>query len=129
MPTRKQFHYLLEHYDELVNKYTEELAFRDESIVEKWEFIVKKIVAMAGKPIEQVEEILLGYVAVMETEMLKEYGGVRKNNMRAYTCYVLMDNGEVVFNFLAEFFFIWKNGGEYESDKRELVEFVLKKNS
>ena len=65
----------------------------------------------------------------MEVEMLKEYGGIRENNMQAFTCYILslVDNREIVFNFLVDFFSIWKNSGGHESKKRKLLEFVQKK--
>lgn len=126
IPNRRHFYYLSEHYDELVKKYSEQLAFRDESIIEKWEVIADKIIALSESPVEEVEEQLLGYVAVMETEMIQMYGGRRGIDTEAETCYVLVGKKEKVFNFLTRFFSLWKNRTIYEDKRKEIEEWCKK---
>mgnify|MGYP003228511795 FL=1 len=65
---------MMEHYDELEKKYSEELCPEKCNIVELWEKIAAWVEKARKYPLEEIEERLIGYVTVMETEMIKGCG-------------------------------------------------------
>ena len=78
IPNRKHYLLMMEHYDELEKKYSEELCPEKCNIVELWEKIAAWVEKVRKYPLEEIEERLIGYVTVMETEMIKRYGGEQR---------------------------------------------------
>ena len=54
-------------------------------------------------PLEEIEERLVGYVTVLETEMIKRCGGKRENNPNREACVIYAGKIHQLFNFLSNF--------------------------
>ena len=78
LPNRKHYLLMLEHYDELEQKYRKELCPEECDILELWEKVAAWVENVRKDPLEEIEERLVGYVTVLETEMIK--GMVAKRN-------------------------------------------------
>ena len=121
IPNRKHYLLMMEHYDELEKKYSEELCTEKCNIVELWEKIAAWVEKARKYPLEEIEERLIGYVTVMETEMIKRYGGERENNQDAESCFICnVGNSRDTINFMARFFLLWKNKDAKDWEKREI---------
>lgn len=121
IPNRKHYLLMMEHYDELEQKYSKELHPEKCNIVELWEKIAAGVEEARKHPLEEIEERLVGYVAVMETEIIKRYGGERGNNPDAESCFICnVGKSRDTINFMGRFFLLWKNEDVRDWEKREI---------
>ena len=120
LPNRKHYLLMMEHYDELEQKYRKELCPEECDILELWGKIATWVEKVRMNPLEKIEERLVGYVTVLETEMIKRYGGQRENNPNAESCFICAGKNNRLFNFLADFFWLWKHEDTNSMLKREM---------
>lgn len=78
VPNRKHFERLRDHYEELAPEYHEKLEIEGLNIAEICRVIAEQIKMRQGRPLEQVENDLVGYAALLESEVLRQHGGIRE---------------------------------------------------
>ena len=77
LPNRKHFEKLRDHYDKMAEEYSQKYATQDKDMLEIFEIMMHEISGMSEKRIEEVEDELLGFAALMYSETLKRYGGIK----------------------------------------------------
>ena len=120
LPNRKHYLLMLEHYDELEQKYRKELCPEECDILELWEKVAAWVENVRKDPLEEIEERLVGYVTVLETEMIKRYGGKRENDSDREACVIYAGKNHQLFNFLSNFFWLWQHEDMNNREKREM---------
>ena len=115
--------------EKLVEEYREKLGISGQGILEIYELMVPGLQQMREQPLEAVENELVGYAALLEEEILRQYGGLRKINDERGTIVIENVGGTVfkrTFNILVDVFWAWKKEGNIESLKRQYRSFVEK---
>ena len=120
LPNRKHYLLMLEHYDELEQKYRKELCPEECDILELWEKVAAWVENVRKDPLEEIAERLVGYVTVLETEMIKRYGGKRENDSDREACVIYAGKNHQLFNFLSNFFWLWQHEDMNNREKREM---------
>ncbi|MBQ7954603.1 MAG: hypothetical protein IJ282_02525 [Lachnospiraceae bacterium] len=116
IPNKKHFERYVEHFDELAEEGRNKLEISNQNVLEIWRIIMDNVRLLIGHPVEEVEDLLLGYAAFMEKEMLRQYGGRREINYDKENCR-LCEVGKTrsAFNFLAEMFWAWESEALWET--------------
>lgn len=111
VPTRKHFEYMRENREHLVEEYREKLGINGQGIVEIYELMAGRIRLLCGQPLEEVEKDLMGYSALLEDEILRQYGGIREMHDEFGT-FTITNVGQGVFkrtfNMMVRIFGAWK---------------------
>ncbi len=129
VPKRRHFEYMRDNREKLVEEYREKLGISGQGILEIYELMVPGLQQMREQPLEAVENELVGYAALLEEEILRQYGGLRKINDERGTIVIENVGGTVfkrTFNILVDVFWAWKKEGNIESLKRQYRSFVEK---
>ena len=117
IPNRKHFEKFRDHYDQLVLEYHERLGTRGMDILGVCESIAEQVKMRWGKPLEEVEDDLVGYAALLESELLQQYGGIRKVDEKM-DAIVISEVGfgrsRDSFNVLRDIFWIWEGKEKLE---------------
>lgn len=72
---RRHFEQFREHYEQLVTEYRGKLKTEDKDLSCVCEAIAEQVRVRIGRPIEEVEDDLVGYAALLASEILRQYGG------------------------------------------------------
>lgn len=126
IPNRKHFEKLRDHCGQLAERYREELGTGGKDLAGICEAIGEQVRMRQGKPPEEVEDDLVGYAALLETELLRQYGGIREIHEEldsitiSGTGYKRARNS---FNLLGDIFWAWKTDGAVDSWKEEMRAF------
>ena len=110
VPNQKHFQYMCENCVQLAKEYKEKLGCAGDNVRDIFEIVYERILLLSGKPLEAVENELVAYAALLEEEILKQYGGVRKINYEAQSI-MIRDVGKrrKSHNILLMIFFLWEN--------------------
>lgn len=122
VPNRKHFEYMCSHREELIEEYGRKLGIDgSQNIIESFDMILEKIRERIGKPLEEVERDLIGYAVLLESEILRLYGGVRGVN-EEFGSVVLSEVGKKrdIINILTRIFWVWKDGEVPENERAEI---------
>lgn len=124
VPNQKHFEYMCSHREELIEEYRKKLGIDgSQNIMETFDIILEKVKERIGKPLEEVERDLIGYAVLLESEMLRLYGGVRSVN-EEYGSVMLSGVGKGVsyncFNTLTDVFWVWENEKVMEDRRKEI---------
>ena len=115
----------------LVEEYREKLGINGQDILEIYDRIAGRMKELCGQPLEEVENEIIGYAALLEDEILRQYGGKREISYEMGSV-VISEVGRKVmkssFNTLVDMFWIWKEEqriGFYRKD----LEYFIQRNS
>lgn len=117
IPNRKHFEKLRDHYEQLALEYRGKLGTRGMDILEICEAIAEQVKMRWNKPLEEVEDDLVGYAALLESEILRQYGGIREVNEEMDAIVISkVGFGRFTdsFNVLTEIFWIWEGKDKLE---------------
>ena len=59
-------------------------------------------------------------MTVLETEMIKRYGGKRENDSDREACVIYAGKNHQLCNFLSNFFWLWQHEDMNNREKREM---------
>ncbi len=127
VPKRRHFEYMRDNREKLVEEYREKLGISGQGILEIYELMVPGLQQMREQPLEAVENELVGYAALLEEEILSQYGGLREVH-EDFGTITITNVGHTVskrtFNMLVRIFLAWKKERKIELLGKELREFV-----
>jgi len=110
VPNKKHFMYLYENHIELAKTYRKKCGIVDQDILTVAEILLDNVEKLIGKPLNEVENDLIGMAVVFEEELIKQYGGKRSLNLE-YSTSVINGVGKInrSFGVLVDFFKAWKS--------------------
>lgn len=117
IPNRKHFEKLRDHYEQLALEYRGKLGTRGMDILEICEAIAEQVKTRWNKPLEEVEDDLVGYAALLESEILRQYGGIREVNEETDAIVISkvgFGRSTDSFNVLKRIFWIWEGKDKLE---------------
>lgn len=125
IPGRKHFEYICSNREQLVKEYGQRLGIDGtQSILEVYDKIVEQVRELMGRPLEMVEDDLMGYAVLLEEEILRQYGGERKvnNEMNTVTIHQVGSGvSKKSFNTLTDMFWMWKYDGAGIQSGRDYI--------
>lgn len=132
IPSRKHFEYMCNNREQLVKEYGEKLGIDGhQNILEVYDKIIEQVRKLLGKPLAVVENDLTGYAALLEEEILRQYGGERKVNNEMGTVTIRrvgFNEPKTSFNILVNIFSMWKQDGKGIQGKKKEMEYFYNKN-
>lgn len=129
VPNQKHYKYMYEHWEELTKENYKKLGIDgSQNIMETFDIILEKVRERIGKPVEEVEKDLIGYAVLLESEMLRLYGGVREVSEK-YGTVVISHVGKDsrCFNGLVTIFWVWEDEEAME-DRRWEIRHLYERN-
>lgn len=110
VPNRKHYEYMCENREKLAGEYREKLGINGQGILETYGLVAERIRLLCGRSLEEAEKDLMGYAALLEEEILRQYGGVRKKDDRYASVFITeVGRHRKCFNMMADIFFAYKN--------------------
>lgn len=132
IPGRKHFEYICSNREQLVKEYSQRLGIDGtQNILEVYDKIVEQVRKLMGKPLAEVENDLVGYAALLEEEILRQYGGERKVNDELGTVSIRQVGSGISkksFNLLTDMFCMWKYDVSDKQWEREYIEELYNEN-
>ena len=112
VPNRKHYEYMCENRERLIEEYREKLGVDGQGIMEIYVLMEDRLRQLCRKPLEEVENELMGYTALLEEEILRQYGGIRKISDK-YGTIIISKVGRGVykrsFNMMVDMFWAYKS--------------------
>lgn len=132
IPNKKHYEYMCNNREQLVKEYSQRLGIDGtQNILEVYDKIIEQVRELMGKPLAVVENDLVGYAALLEEEILRQYGGVRKENDELGTVIITQvgfKEPKRTFNTMTDMFWMWKyDGANFQADK-ENIEMLYDEN-
>ncbi len=110
IPNKGHFETLRDSYEELAEEYSERYVKEDMSILDIMEVIMHHISQMFDKELGEVENDLLGYAAILYSQVEKRYGGdIRVDENQESIMLVKTGKQRRSFNYCVDMFAVWKN--------------------
>lgn len=131
VPNKKHYEYICSNREQLVKEYSQRLGIDGtQNILEVYDKIIEQVRELIGKPLAEVENDLVGYAALLEEEILHQYGGVRKENNELGSVIITQvgfEEPKSTFNTMSDMFWAWKHdGANLQHDREELERFYYK---
>lgn len=127
VPTRKHYEYMCGNSDKLAEEYRKKLGIDGQGILEIYEIMAERIRQLCHQPLEEAEMDLMGFTALLEEEIIKQYGGIREINEK-FESITISKVGRGVFkrtfNIMVRIFGAWKYERKIETLREELRCFV-----
>lgn len=129
IPNRKHFEKLRDHYEQLALEYRGKLGTEGMDIVEICDAIAEQVKMRWNKSLEEVEDDLVGYAALLESEILRQYGGIRQVNEEKDAIVISkvgFGRSTDSINVLGRIFWIWKGKEKIEIWRNQMKSFQEK---
>lgn len=110
VPNKRHFEKLRDNYEKIAEEYSQKYVTDNKDILEILDVIMYQISRMFEEPLQDVENDLLGFAAIMYYEVQKQYGGKLEVDEELENI-MLVDVGKnkTSYSFLLDIFGMWKN--------------------